>query len=224
MQHLLDAGPRRRRHRRAGIPVFAVRANLADYWDYTHRIFRMGRRRFLQHDPRRRRRRDRCSAPWGARAEGSLGAPRARSEEERPSSSPPSKAKLAVDPAGLTRLAADQGRHRRNHHRRPSPVPDARGRRAAVPGDQRQRFGRPSRSSTTSTAAAESLVDGIKPRHRRDDGRQGRRRRGYGDVGKGSRQALRGLSAQVWVTEIDPICALQAAMEGYPRGDHGIRR
>ncbi|HWV88536.1 MAG TPA: adenosylhomocysteinase [Burkholderiales bacterium] len=38
---------------------------------------------------------------------------------------------------------------------------------------------------------------------------------GYGEVGKGSAQALRGLFAQVWVTEIDPICALQAAMEGY---------
>ena len=38
---------------------------------------------------------------------------------------------------------------------------------------------------------------------------------GYGDVGKGSAQALRALSAQVWVTEADPICALQAAMEGY---------
>ena len=38
---------------------------------------------------------------------------------------------------------------------------------------------------------------------------------GFGEVGKGSAQALRGLLAQVWVTEIDPICALQAAMEGY---------
>ena len=38
---------------------------------------------------------------------------------------------------------------------------------------------------------------------------------GYGDVGKGSAQALAALRAQVWVTEIDPICALQAAMEGY---------
>ncbi|MBM3218815.1 MAG: adenosylhomocysteinase [Candidatus Rokubacteria bacterium] len=38
---------------------------------------------------------------------------------------------------------------------------------------------------------------------------------GYGEVGKGSAQALRGLQAQVWVTEIDPICALQAVMEGY---------
>src|SRR3990167_5653081 len=38
---------------------------------------------------------------------------------------------------------------------------------------------------------------------------------GYGDVGKGSSHSLRGMSAQVWVTEIDPICALQAAMEGF---------
>src|SRR3990167_5553300 len=38
---------------------------------------------------------------------------------------------------------------------------------------------------------------------------------GYGDVGKGCAQALRGLGARVWVTEVDPICALQAVMEGY---------
>ena len=38
---------------------------------------------------------------------------------------------------------------------------------------------------------------------------------GYGDVGKGCAQSLRGLGATVWVTEIDPICALQASMEGY---------
>jgi adenosylhomocysteinase len=38
---------------------------------------------------------------------------------------------------------------------------------------------------------------------------------GFGDVGKGSAESLRALSAQVWVTEVDPICALQAAMEGY---------
>ncbi len=46
---------------------------------------------------------------------------------------------------------------------------------------------------------------------------------GYGEVGKGSAQALRGLQAQVWVTEIDPICALQAAMEGYRVVTHGLR-
>ena len=61
----------------------------------------------------------------------------------------------------------------------------------------------------------ESLVDGIK--RATDVMIAGKIAvvNGYGDVGKGSAQALRSLSAQVWVTEIDPICALQAAMEGY---------
>ena len=45
---------------------------------------------------------------------------------------------------------------------------------------------------------------------------------GYGDVGKGCAQSMRGFGARVLVTEIDPICALQAAMEGY-RGDHAWR-
>ncbi len=61
----------------------------------------------------------------------------------------------------------------------------------------------------------ESLVDGIK---RATDVMVAGKTAvvcGYGDVGKGSAQALRALSAQVWVTEVDPICALQAAMEGY---------
>ena len=61
----------------------------------------------------------------------------------------------------------------------------------------------------------ESLVDGIK---RATDVMIAGKTAvvcGYGDVGKGSAQALRALSAQVWVTEIDPICALQACMEGY---------
>jgi adenosylhomocysteinase len=61
----------------------------------------------------------------------------------------------------------------------------------------------------------ESLVDGIK---RATDVMIAGKTAvvcGFGDVGKGSAAALRALSAQVWVTEIDPICALQAAMEGY---------
>ncbi len=61
----------------------------------------------------------------------------------------------------------------------------------------------------------ESLVDGIK---RATDVMIAGKTAvvcGYGDVGKGCAQALRALCAQVWVTEIDPICALQAAMEGY---------
>lgn len=61
----------------------------------------------------------------------------------------------------------------------------------------------------------ESLVDGIK--RATDVMIAGKTAvvAGFGDVGKGSAQALKALSAQVWVTEVDPICALQAAMEGY---------
>ena len=61
-----------------------------------------------------------------------------------------------------------------------------------------------------------SVVDGLNQGHRRDDRRQGRRWScGYGEVGKGCAQALKGQGARVVVTEIDPICALQAAMEGF---------
>ena len=61
----------------------------------------------------------------------------------------------------------------------------------------------------------ESLVDGIK--RATDTMIAGKIAlvAGYGDVGKGCAQSLRGLGATVWVTEIDPICALQASMEGY---------
>jgi adenosylhomocysteinase len=61
----------------------------------------------------------------------------------------------------------------------------------------------------------ESLVDGIKRATDVMVAGKAALVAGYGDVGKGSAQALRALSAQVWITEIDPICALQAAMEGY---------
>src|SRR5207253_6423447 len=61
----------------------------------------------------------------------------------------------------------------------------------------------------------ESLVDGIKRATDVMIAGKVALVAGYGEVGKGSTQALRGLSAQVWVTEVDPINALQAAMEGY---------
>ena len=61
----------------------------------------------------------------------------------------------------------------------------------------------------------ESLVDGIKRATDVMVAGKVALVAGYGDVGKGSAQALKALSAQVWVTEIDPICALQAAMDGY---------
>jgi adenosylhomocysteinase len=61
----------------------------------------------------------------------------------------------------------------------------------------------------------ESLVDGIKRATDVMIAGKVALVAGFGEVGKGCAQALRGLQAQVWVTEIDPICALQAAMEGY---------
>jgi adenosylhomocysteinase len=61
----------------------------------------------------------------------------------------------------------------------------------------------------------ESLVDGIKRATDVMIAGKVALVAGYGDVGKGCAQSLRGLGASVWVTEIDPICALQAAMEGY---------
>jgi adenosylhomocysteinase len=61
----------------------------------------------------------------------------------------------------------------------------------------------------------ESLVDGIKRATDVMIAGKVALVAGYGDVGKGCAQSLRGLGATVWVTEIDPICALQAAMEGY---------
>jgi len=73
----------------------------------------------------------------------------------------------------------------------------------------------PSPSSTTSTACRHSLIDGI---NRATDVLIGGKVAvvcGYGDVGKGCAESLRGQGARVVVTEIDPICALQAAMDGY---------
>src|SRR5437773_11480720 len=61
----------------------------------------------------------------------------------------------------------------------------------------------------------ESLVDGIKRATDVMVAGKVALVAGYGDVGKGSAQALRALSARVWIAEIDPICALQASMEGY---------
>ena len=109
----------------------------------------------------------------------------------------------------------DQGRDRGDHHRRAPPVPAPRGGQAAVPGHQRQRLASPSPSSTTSTGAAIRSIDGI---FRATDVMIAGKVAvvfGYGDVGKGCAQSLRGQGARVIVTEIDPICALQAAMEGY---------
>ena len=73
----------------------------------------------------------------------------------------------------------------------------------------------PSRSSTTSTVAASRSATASSAPPTSCSPARSRVVAGYGDVGKGCAQALRGLGARVIITEIDPICALQAAMEGY---------
>jgi adenosylhomocysteinase len=203
----------------SGTPVFAVKGEtLADYWDYTHRIFDFG--------------------PKGAKDEGPnmilddggdatllmhLGQKaekdatliaNPKSEEERCLYAA-IKAKLAVDPTWYTRKAAQiigvteettTGVHRLNE--------------MSAKGTLLFRAINVNDSVTKSKfdnlyGCRESLVDGIK--RATDVMIAGKVAvvAGYGDVGKGSAQALRALSAQVWVTEIDPINALQAAMEGY---------
>jgi adenosylhomocysteinase len=109
---------------------------------------------------------------------------------------------------------ADQGRERGDHDRREAPVSDGERRRAGVPAINVNDSVTKSKFDNL-YGCRESLVDGIK---RATDVMVAGKIAvvcGYGDVGKGSAQALRALSAQVWITEIDPICALQAAMEGY---------
>jgi S-adenosylhomocysteine hydrolase len=118
--------------------VFAVKGeSLVDYWDYTHRIFEWpdggfsnmilddgGDATLLLH--------------LGARAEKDISVLAKPGSEEEPSCSPRSRPSSRRPDLVLDAPGADQGRDRRNHHRRASPVPDARARRTQVPGDQRQ--------------------------------------------------------------------------------------
>ena len=198
-----------------GTPVFAVKGEtLAEYWDYTHRIFEWtdgglsnmilddgGDATLLLH--------------LGARAEKDimlLGNP---GSEEETCLYASIKAKLATDKAWYsTRLAAIKGvteetttgvhRLYQMHERGELKFPAINVNDSVTKSKFDNLYG-----------CRESLVDGIK---RATDVMIAGKVAvivGYGDVGKGCAQAMRALSAQVWVTEIDPICALQAAMEGY---------
>ena len=202
-----------------GTPVFAYKGEtLRDYWDYTHRIFEFadkgqagegpnmilddgGDATLLMHLGKR------------AETDASLIA-NPTSEEERELYAA-IKAKLAVDATWYSRKGAEiigvteettTGVHRLNE--------------MAAKGALLFRAINVNDSVTKSKfdnlyGCRESLVDAIK--RATDVMIAGKIAvvAGYGDVGKGSAQALRALSAQVWVTEIDPINALQAAMEGY---------
>jgi adenosylhomocysteinase len=203
----------------AGTPVFAIKGeSLADYWDYTHRIFEFsgakgkadgpnmilddgGDATLLMH--------------LGAAAEKDIKALGKAGSEEEKILHAAIKAKLKVDPTWYSRRLKNiigvteettTGVHRLNE--------------MSAKGTLQMRAINVNDSVTKSKfdnlyGCRESLVDGIK--RATDVMIAGKVAvvAGYGDVGKGSAQALRALSAQVWVTEIDPINALQAAMEGY---------
>ncbi|MEF8730508.1 MAG: adenosylhomocysteinase [Candidatus Accumulibacter meliphilus] len=199
----------------SGVPVFAVKGeSLTDYWDYTHRIFEWpdggfsnmilddgGDATLLLH--------------LGARAEKDPSVLAKPTSEEETILFAAIKAKLASDPAWYSvRLAAVKGvteetttgvhRLYQMHTRGELRFPAINVNDSVTKSKFDNLYG-----------CRESLVDGIK---RATDVMIAGKVvliAGYGDVGKGSAQAMRALSAQVWVTEVDPICALQAAMEGF---------
>ncbi|QDF00189.1 adenosylhomocysteinase [Myxococcus xanthus] len=203
----------------AGTPVFAHKGeSLKEYWDFTHRIFDFGPAG-SDHEGPNMILDDGGDATLlmhlGKRAEKDasiLANPQSEEERELYAAI---KAKLAEDATWYTRKSAKilgvteettTGVHRLQE--------------MSAKGTLLFRAINVNDSVTKSKfdnlyGCRESLVDGIK---RATDVMVAGKIAvvaGYGDVGKGSAQALRALSAQVWVTEIDPICALQAAMEGY---------
>src|SRR3989338_6027764 len=198
-----------------GIAVFAVKGEtLTEYWDYTHRMFEWedggysnmilddgGDATLLLH--------------LGARAEKDASLISKPTSEEETCLFASIKAKLAVDKTWYsTRLAAIKGvteetttgvhRLYQMHERGELKFPAINVNDSVTKSKFDNLYG-----------CRESLVDGIKRATDVMIAGKVALIAGYGDVGKGSAQAMRALSAQVWVTEIDPICALQAAMEGY---------
>ena len=202
-----------------GTPVFAVKGeSLADYWDYTHRIFEFGAEGTAGEGPNMILD-DGGDATMlmhlGKKAEKDQSVLDKPTSEEETILFAAIRAKLSQDSSWYTRKSAEiigvteettTGVLRLNE--------------MAAKGALMFRAINVNDSVTKSKfdnlyGCRESLVDAIK--RATDVMIAGKVAvvAGYGDVGKGSAQALRALSAQVWVTEIDPINALQAAMEGY---------
>ena len=202
-----------------GTPVFAYKGEtLKDYWDYTHRIFDFGPKGSPGEGPNMILD-DGGDATLlmhlGQKAEQDPSVIANPGSEEERELFAAIKAKLAEDPTWYTRKSAEiigvteettTGVHRLKE--------------MSAKGTLKFHAINVNDSVTKSKfdnlyGCRESLVDGIK--RATDVMIAGKIAvvAGYGDVGKGSAQALRALSAQVWVTEIDPINALQAAMEGY---------
>ena len=198
-----------------GTAVFAKKGeSLEEYWDYTHRIFEWpdgGHSNMILDDGGDAT----LLLHLGARAEKDASLLAKPSSEEETCLFAAIKAKLATDPAWYsTRLAKVKGVTEE------TTTGVKRLYQMAKDGSLRFPAINVNDSVTKSKfdnlyGCRESLVDGIK--RATDVMIAGKVALvcGYGDVGKGSAQALRALSAQVWITEIDPICALQAAMEGY---------
>jgi adenosylhomocysteinase len=202
-----------------GTPVFAYKGEtLKDYWDYTHRIFEFGAKESADEGPNMILD-DGGDATLlmhlGKRAETDPSVIAHPGSEEERELFAAIKARLATDARWYSRMSAQiigvteettTGVHRLKE--------------MSAKGTLMFRAINVNDSVTKSKfdnlyGCRESLVDGIK---RATDVMIAGKIAvvcGYGDVGKGSAQALRALSAQVWVTEIDPINALQAAMEGY---------
>jgi adenosylhomocysteinase len=202
-----------------GTPVFAVKGEtLEDYWDYTHRIFDFAAKGSAGEGPNMILD-DGGDATLlmhlGQRCEKDLSLIDNHSSEEERILHAAIRKKLAEDPTWYSRKAKEivgvteettTGVHR---------LIDM-----ANKGLLKFRAINVNDSVTKSKfdnlyGCRESLVDGIKRATDVMIAGKVALVAGYGDVGKGSAQALRALSAQVWVTEIDPINALQAAMEGY---------
>ena len=203
----------------AGTPVFAYKGeSLKDYWDYTHRIFEFGAKGAKDEGPNMILD-DGGDATLlmhlGKRAEKDASLLANPGSEEERELYAAIKAKLAEDATWYSRKSAQivgvteettTGVHRLKE--------------MSVKGTLMFRAINVNDSVTKSKfdnlyGCRESLVDGIKRATDVMIAGKVALVAGYGDVGKGSAQALRALSAQVWVTEIDPINALQAAMEGY---------
>jgi adenosylhomocysteinase len=203
----------------AGTPVFAYKGEtLEDYWDYTHRIFDFGPKGSAGEGPNMILD-DGGDATLlmhlGQKAEKDLSVLANPGSEEERILFAAIKKKVAEDGTWYTRKSAEiigvteettTGVHRLKE--------------MSAKGTLLFRAINVNDSVTKSKfdnlyGCRESLVDGIK--RATDVMIAGKIAviAGYGDVGKGSAQAMRALSAQVWVTEIDPICALQAAMEGF---------
>ena len=203
----------------AGTPVFAYKGeNLTDYWDYTHRIFEFGPKGSKTEGPNMILD-DGGDATLlmhlGAKAEKDIKVLAKPGSEEETCLFSAIKAKLKVDPTWYSRRLKNiigvteettTGVLRLNE--------------MSAKGTLAFRAINVNDSVTKSKfdnlyGCRESLVDAIKRATDVMIAGKVALVAGYGDVGKGSAQALRALSAQVWVTEIDPINALQAAMEGY---------